>query len=363
MKWRLSSWLLNAVLVVYYGCVVDAPFKVHEATVPEELNDAWTIASPQSVGLNPDSVDKIHRALMDESKYYNALGLLIVKDDRLVFESYPRGLADRDHFHHIQSAKKSFTSMALGICYTRGLIDSLDGPLYAYLGDKFPDDLVKRDITLRHVLTMRSGLKADNSDFAYTMLVDKPADPASFILHRPLYAPPGDSMYYRDCDPQLVSYVIQRVTGSTEEQLMKQTVFEPLEISDFYWEPNHDGVTSGGYGLHLKPRDMAKIGRLLVNHGKWQGQQILDSSWIALSTQPMVQMSWGGIEWNYGFYWWVLPQYGGYTASGHGGQFICVVPHQKLVIVMISKPDSNGDYVGTSLKGFLELAGPVLENP
>jgi CubicO group peptidase (beta-lactamase class C family) len=342
-------------------CVNDAPYKVNDLIIPEQLNDGWTIDSPRNVGLNDDSITRVRNALMDESKYYNALGLLIIKNDAIVFEAYPRDLADRDHIHHLQSATKSFTSLAVGICKKQGWIGSLDSTLYHYIPDKFPSDSLKRTITLRHLLTMRSGIKIDNSDFAYTMLVDRPVDPARYILNLPLYASPGDSMYYRDCDPQLVSYVIQAASTRKEEEIIRQFLFEPLGITDYHWEDNPDGVSSGAYGLHLRPRDMAKVGQTLLHNGRWQGKQVIDSAWIYEATRSYVTTQWEDITWDYGFYWWLIPEYGAFTAAGHGGQYIFVVPHQQLVVVMLSMPDSNDDYVGTSLKRFLELIKPILE--
>jgi len=167
-------------------------------------------------------------------------------------------------------------------------------------------------------------------------------------------------MYYRDADPQLVSYVVQRLSGMTQENLLKENLFAPLGIRDYYWEPLHDGTTSGAHSLYMRPRDMLRVGQMLLDHGRFGGAQIIDSSWIAESTRPQVQNEWEGIIWEYGYYWWVLPEYGAFTAAGHGGQFILVVPHQRMVVVMISMPDAS-DSVGTSLKRFIELIRPILK--
>lgn len=357
---RFEQLLTVLAIALQFQCIQDAPFKVNHTTIPEQLDDGWELATLQKVGLNADSVGIVHSMLMDESKYFNALGLLVIKNDKLVFESYPYDLKDRDHFHHVQSATKSITSLLFGHLVANNFIDSLQKPIYNFFPDKFPSDSLKRTITIEHLLTMRSGLEIDNSEFAYNMLVNKPADQTKYLLDLPLYANPGDSFYYRDCDPQLISYIIQNLTEKTEEQLAKEILFAPLGITDYYWEPNNEGATCGAHGLHLRARDMAKIGVMVLHDGKWNNKQVVDSAWLAKATVPYAQTKWENITWNYGYYWWVLPQYQAFAACGHGGNFIFISPTRSMVIVMISKPDTNDDYVGTSLKRFIELISPIL---
>lgn len=343
------------------GCIQDAPFKVNNSTVPEKLNDGWEISTPQNENLDPDSVNKVHMALMDESRYFNALGLLIIKNGKIVFESYPQDQSDRDRVHTIQSATKSMTSLVFGTLVSDGLIDSLDKPLSSYFPDKFPDDSRKQKITIQHLLTMRSGLMIDNSQFSYNMMVEKPHDYLRHLLNLPLYADPGDSFYYRDCDPSITSYLIQKVTGRTEESIAKERIFTPLGITNYYWEQNFEGVTTGGFGLYLLPRDMARIGQMVLQNGKWNGKQLIDSAWIAEAVTVRAHTVWENIVWDYGYFWWILPQYHAFTMCGHGGNFVFVSPDQEMVIVLVSMPDTNDDYVGTSLKRFIELVKPILK--
>lgn len=362
MKPIYMSFFLKFILPLFIvcGCIEDATYKHKNTWIPEQLKDGWGISTPAKEGISEDSLQLIYSKLTDENNYYNTLGFVVIKNNQLVYETYIRTPKDRDRIHHIQSCTKSFTSMAFGIAFSNGYIDSLDQTFCSIYPEKCPNDSIKQAITLRHLLTMRSGLSVDNSIYSLEMYVDKPSDPIGHILSKQLYARPGDSMYYRDADPQLISYAIQKLSGQTEEQLLKTHLFEPLGIRNYYWEPMPDGSTSGPHSLYLKPRDMARIGQLLLNQGKWEGQQLLDSSWIAESTSPHVQNEWQNIVWDYGYYWWVLSEYEAYTAVGHGGQYIMVVPHQNMVLVMISMPDTNDDYVGTTLKDFLQLVKPIL---
>ncbi len=346
------------------GCVSDAPFKFAGPTEPAELDDGWEIATPEDVGISRESLGRVYKEFIREDRYFNAKSLLVVKDGKLVFEAYCRNPMDRDRFGHIQSATKSITSLILGIVKSNGYIDSLDQSLYSIFPEKFPADSRKRDITLRHLLTMTSGLSFDNDDFSVEICVDKPRDPVKYILNKPLYASPGGEFYYRDCDPHLVSFTIKRLTGQSEEQWAREQLFYPLGIREYYWEADYTGTTMGAYGLHLKPRDLAKFGQLVLDHGRWKGQQIVDSAWIAESTSRQVDTDYQtepNIH-HYGFYWWIYPRWQAVEAWGNGGNFILILPGQQMVIVMTSMPDTNDDVVGTQSDQFHELVSPLVES-
>jgi CubicO group peptidase (beta-lactamase class C family) len=355
--------MLLVPLIVFDGCVSDAPFKVRNSPVPEQLNDGWQVTSPEEVNISREALDRIYTAFVSEDRYFNAKSLLVVKDGKLAFEAYCRTPKDRDRYGHVQSVTKSVASLLFGIIKSEGYIDSLGQSLYSIMPDKFPSDESKRSITLRHLLTMTSGLSFDNDVFSVEIYVDKPGDPVKYILKKPLYASPGEEFYYRDCDPHLISHVIRQLTGKTEEQWARERLFEPLGIHEYYWDSDHTGASMGAYGLHLKPRDMAKIGQMVLDHGRWNGSQIVDSSWIAVSTRKQVETDYRTEPhvYNYGYYWWILSRWEAFTAWGHGGNFIFVVPGKQMVIVMTSMPDVDDDVVGTRLEQFEELIGPLLE--
>lgn len=363
---RIASAAALCVAFITVGsCVSDMPFKFETSTVPEQTDDGWEVASPEEVDINPAVLDQIRAAFLSEDRYFNAKSLIVVKNGVLVFEAYCRSLADRDRYGHVQSVTKSVTSLVFGIVEAEGYVDSLAQCLHSVIPDKFPNDVRKRAITFRHLLTMTSGLAFDNDVFSVEIYVDEPCDPVRYILNKPLCAIPGREFYYRDCDPHLVSYVIGRLTGKSEARWAKERLFEPLGITEYYWQADHTGTTMGAHGLHLKPRDMAKIGQMVLDHGRWQGKQIVDSAWVAVSTQRQVDTPYQQEPhvYQYGYYWWVLPRWEAFTAWGHGGNFIFVVPARDMVIVMTSMPDVDDDTVGTKLDDFEELIRPLLEQP
>jgi CubicO group peptidase (beta-lactamase class C family) len=169
-----------------------------------------------------------------------------------------------------------------------------------------------------------------------------------------MYANPGEKFYYRDCDPHLLSSFVGQVTHKTLESWADECLFQQIGIVRYHWEKDPAGATMGAHGLYMKPRDLARFGQLLLQRGWWNGTEVVSERWIERSTMG------GGesnlTEYDYGYYWWTLPDLSAVTAWGHGGNFIFVAPDNDLVIVMVSMPDVDDDSVGTTLSEFMPLA-------
>jgi len=229
--------------------------------------------------------------------------LLIVKNGKLIFEAFTQGSQLRDRYQHVQSVTKSVTSIVFGMAFADGYIDSLDQLLYTILPDEFPDDPAKRQISLRHLLTMRSGIQFDNDVFSVEIHADRPDDPIRYILEKGMYNAPGAEFYYRDCDPHLISAVLQRALGRSMKSYAAEKLFGPLGITDYYWIADPAGITSAAHGLHIRPRDMAKLGQMMLDNGRWQGVQVVDSAWVAASTSQQTTIGpQEGTNFSYGYY-------------------------------------------------------------
>jgi CubicO group peptidase (beta-lactamase class C family) len=153
---------------------------------------------------------------------------------------------------------------------------------------------------------------------------------------------------------------MQRLTGRTERALGVEWLFGALGITDYDWESGPDGVTMAAHGLHLRPRDLAKIGQLVVDGGAWQGRPIVSKDWLDRMTAAEVTSTTNdpnGIPFPYGYYWWIVP--GGASGWGHGGQYVLLQPAKRLVLVHIALPDTS-DMDGDNLNDFLRLVGPLL---
>jgi CubicO group peptidase (beta-lactamase class C family) len=359
MKNRITLLIALSMVFVLLKCIPNDHLKTNFDVDPVQLLDGWEIATAEEVGLYRPMVMEAYEMYWDEDAFYNAKSLLIVRYGKLVFENYCRDVADRDIKGHIQSATKSITSLSFGVARDQGYFPNIDTLLYDIMPEKFDDDTIKQKISMRHLLTMKSGIAFDNDDWSIEMLINKPADPIRYTLAKPMYAAPGDSFYYRDCDPQLVSSAIERVTDQRLEEIARDNIFTPLGIADYFWEANSEGTTLGPVGLFLKPRDLAKIGKLVAQDGAWEGQQLISQDWVLMSTTTQTAVP-GPENYGYGYYWWVVPEVNGFTVWGAGGQFVFILPQYDIIIVMTSMPSTNDDKVGTTLSEFLPIVETII---
>jgi len=221
-----------------------------------------------------------------------------------------------------------FRSIAL----QTGLLDSVNQKLSDIYPECFINHPDKKDITLDNALTMRTGCSGQDENSGYERFFTD--NSIEYALSSPWLYTRGISFYYTDADPQLVSYAIQKRYGKPMSEFAREYLFEPLGISDWYWQASKDGVTFGASNLNLKPRDMAKFGQMLLQHGKWHDKQVLKSSWVHEATKPHYSTA----GWAYGYYFWIYPDENIYWAAGHGGQIIMVAPDKNLVAVVTAWP-------------------------
>jgi len=332
---QLSATAL-VVMMVASSCLNDEPIKLeYQGFQPVSRGDGWEISSPASENMDPLLVEKAFQLLYLDDRYVMARGLLVVRNGRLVAEVYPHSLGDIDRIENIQSSTKSFTSVLTGIALEKGFLDSLNQPLSQICPDAFTNHPEKTDITLRHALTMQTGINFDNDEDALDFY-HASGSSVEFVLSKTQEYAPGVIFRYNDGAPQLVSAAIQRRSGKQLSAFAEEHLFTPLQIVDWKWESAKDGITFGAFSLFLTPRDLAKWGLMLLNNGSWNGQQVVDSAWIAEATQPLVNA--GSYGASYGYYFWVYPGYEGYAAVGHGGQRVFAVPSKSLLIVYTAWP-------------------------
>ncbi len=335
MKYKQLLILAILSASVFAGCINDEDIKIEfESYTPEQLNDGWEISTPEAEGFDRSKIDRVYEKLFSEDLYPTAHGVLIVRNGKLVAEGYCRDRNDRDYYHHLQSATKSVTSILMGVAIDKGMIDSVNIPIYDFIPEYFDNDTRKRAITLYHALTMQTGLEFDNDENTEELFNGRGSS-LEFVLGRNLNFTPGTSFYYHDGNPQLISGVIQKVSGMTEEEFAVLSLFQPLGIDHYQWEKHADGRTFGAFGLWLRPRDMAKIGKLMVQNGMWNGEQIISAEWIAESTKLHVPRE------KYGYYWWIVEENRTFNAEGHGEQIIHVAQGKNVVIVLTADPYSS----------------------
>jgi CubicO group peptidase (beta-lactamase class C family) len=319
--------------------------------------DSWQIASPASVGLSKSVLCPMVKWLA-ESKRDNVHAVLVVRHGKLVFEQYFTG-AD-EHLgrsvgnvtfgptvrHDERSVSKSVVSLVMGIAIDRGWIKSVDAPVFSF----FPEYASlgtpeKRRITIRDLLTMSSGIEWHEEDVPYTspdnseIIMDSSSDPLRAALSPPMVAVPGQIWNYNSGSTELLGAILKKATGKGVDELAGTLLFAPLGITDFTWYKHQNGIPHAAGGLRLRPRDLAKLGQMILQRGSWNSVQIVPAAWIDEATAPHLM---GEALFFYGYQFWlgrslVNGQEVQWPAAvGLGGQRLFIVPPLDLVVVVNS---------------------------
>jgi len=250
--------------------------------------------------------------------------------------------------HDVRSVTKSVVGLLVGIAVAEGAIKSLDTPVLDYFPEyadlQTPD---RRRITLRHLLTMGSGLHWDEETYAYDdprnseSAMDAASDPYRFVLSQPIEAAPGSRFKYSGGDVALMAAVLARSTRTPLDAYAQAKLFRPLGIGKVEWHRDAKGTPYAASGLRMRPRDMAKVGRLMLQDGRWEGRPVVPAAWVKTSIQPHARVQpdpkCGG---QYGYFWWLQagcqlsPPQPWASAFGNGGQRIALVPELDIVIVV-----------------------------
>ena len=288
-------------------------------------------ATPESLGIDPAGIDHF---LTELDRVPGARAVVVVHRDRIVAEAYWSGSATT--LRHIRSVTKSFTSTLIGIAIDRGFIGGVEGRTVDYLPPSLvPAEASKDEIRLRHLLTHTSGLQWDeNAEF---LTWAGSPNPVRFILNRPLESEPGSDFNYSTPATHVLSAALREATGVQAEVFGDSYLFSALGISNWRWEADPLDHPFGGHGLELRTEDMAKLGVLFLNRGRWGDQQVIPAAWVGTATAVHYQGSsaWGPVQnVSYGLLWW-LAEAGEtdlFMALGWGGQFVICVPVLDLVV-------------------------------
>jgi CubicO group peptidase (beta-lactamase class C family) len=310
---------------------------------------AWKECDPREVGMDRKKLRELNdEILLLIENQVDMHSLLIIKDGYIVAEQYYSEEYGPDSLHRIYSCTKSFTSALFGITMDQEYDLNLSDKMIDFFPDVEIENLTedKKKITVGHLLTMTDGLEWYELEYLYSderntfrQWVDNGAV-AEFVLNRPTIASPGDVYSYNTGVSQVLSAILQRVTGTRTDSFALENLFSPLGIVDFYWPANDKDETYGGTAMQLTPRDMARFGYLYLQQGEWEGEQIVPKEWIEASQQPHVQRKY--IEGSYyGYHWWVSGE-GPYSAVGFGGQWITIIPEHDLVVVFANNLE-DGD--------------------
>jgi CubicO group peptidase (beta-lactamase class C family) len=246
--------------------------------------------------------------------------------------------------HTMQSVSKTVTSVILGVAMSRGnfkaqlstpVLNFFDGKTVRNVDDR------KRHMTLKHVLTMTTGLDW-NEEVPYddprsdSSLMEATDDWVQYVIDKPMVEEPGKRFNYSSGATELLAYIFRKQTGQDIEAYGEKYLFAPLGIKH-YWKRTYLGVVDTEGGLYLNGDDLAKIGYLYLHDGNWNGRQIVSKEWVKESLTPLVdaESEGPGQDFKYGLQWWLYPRNGKFAwmARGFGGQRLMVFPEENLIAV------------------------------
>lgn len=335
-------------------------------TKPEQTSDGWTTSTLSREGLDPAPIHELVQAVEDEV-FTGIDGVLIARNGQLVFERYFNGF-DREELHDTRSSFKSINSLLVGIAADQGHIDSLDETMLSFFPDHEPAtnrDAWRGAITVRDLLTMRSGMDCDEASggpggTSRETDMWRSSDWIQFVIDLPMTHEPGTTWSYCSSNSFMLGAIVANATGSPVPAFAKEQLFGPLQFGNYRWSltPTGRAVTMGSF--FILPRDFAKIGQLVLDHGHWQGQQVVPASWIDESCAGHVPMQWslafgeGDLTvvpepTHYGYQWFRQrfpvgdTSVEGILTAGNGGQHAMAFPELQLVVVFTGSNYNDND--------------------
>lgn len=268
--------------------------------------------------------------------------LMIQKDGVLLFEEFRNGMS-RSSTTNIKSASKSVISLLVGIAIDEGHLEGTDQQIGGFFPGYFREnpDSLKESITIKNLLTMRTGLETTSfHNYGRWVVSD---NWVHYALSQPFEENPGGRMVYSTGTSHLLSVILTRATGMSTRSYAQEKLFEPLDIQIGGWDRDPQGFYMGGNNMALSPHALLKIGELVLNKGEYDGMQIVPRSWINETTEVYTRSNYN--DYDYGYLWW-QKNVGDRTvifAWGNGGQYIMVLPELDSVISITSDVERGGN--------------------
>ena len=285
---------------------------------------AFVRATPESQGISSDLFAALLREL-DASKDTDMHHFMALRHGKVIcecnFAPYPKGM-----WHITHSMCKSITGMAIGMLIEEGKL-KLNENIYDIFSDHMNafSKIFRPVITVENLLTMTSGVTFNESGIV------SGNDWLGSFLNASVNGKPGTEFQYNSLNTYVLSAIVTKRTGETLTEYLTPRLFGPLGITKYYWETCPKGITKGGWGLFLCAEDMAKLGQLYLQKGKWNGQQLVSEYWIEISTARHLKTQ--NDTYGYGYQLWMEQRPGSFEYNGMLGQNVIIYPDMDMVLV------------------------------
>jgi len=320
----VAELVLNMILGKTGGTRVDYFPQKPDFPFDAVYEQAFLRATPESQGISSDLFAALLREL-DASKDTEMHHFMALRHGKVIcecnFAPYPKGM-----WHITHSMCKSITGMAIGMLIEEEKL-KLDENIY----DIFPDHInafskiFRPVITVENLLTMTSGVTFNESGIV------SGNDWLGSFLNASVNGKPGTEFQYNSLNTYVLSAIVTKRTGETLTEYLTPRLFDPLGITKYYWETCPKGITKGGWGLFLCAEDMAKLGQLYLQRGKWNGQQLVSEYWIEISTARHLKTQ--NDTYGYGYQLWMEQRPGSFEYNGMLGQNVIIYPDMDMVLV------------------------------
>ncbi|MFC2098474.1 serine hydrolase domain-containing protein [Bacteroidota bacterium] len=335
---------------------------VYHYEVPAKTNDGWEVCSSDEAGLNSAQLIEM-TDYIEATKDHKIHGIVIIKNGKLVFEKYFEGYLysnnppgsngdfiqyNMETDHYLASVSKSVTSVIFGAAVKAGYIESVDDLLIDIL-PKYKNILIgdKAKITIKHLLTMSSGLHWDEWSSSYedptndVVALFNEEDPIEYTLSKYMINSSGVEFLYNSGGTNVLGAVIEEKTGMSLLDFGNEYLFDPLNVQGGLWERMAGGYFFASGGIYLRPRELSKIGFLFLNDGYWNDLKIITKEWIRESTLEYIQPNMLIPQAHaYGYQWWIMDSqannqsYECFFAAGWGDQYMFIFPDQDMIITI-----------------------------
>ncbi len=345
-------------LLIIITCVVISCSDITDIEeIPIGYN--WEVSTPEILGLNSTM---LNAALSEASGKGFINSIIVIRNGKIAVEKYFNGRNVNSN-QTIRSVSKSFLSALVGIAINKGLLN-----LNQKMIDSFPEyrsdvtDSNVNNITLRHLITMRSGIMGDEEIYsAFT----QSSNWIKTIIEMPLNFVQGTKALYSTAGAHLISGMLTKATGMSTMEFAKRNLFDPMGIVINDWTIDPQGIYFGGNEMFFTTRNMAALGLLYLNNGNLNNHQIVPEEWVNNSLMYSGGSStvWGSLsEGGYGYMWWLGKVSGKkvFFALGHGGQFIVCVPDINMIVAVTSDPYLDWDISDEHERSVLQIVADYI---